>query len=269
MFKWLNNKKQWNVIEFQHSLFFCVHIWRIWNMEFYKAMLMEKPLTFCFKVKEHFWWWNCEHGLQTALWKWRSMMSLCLCSWNIGPAHIISFSTEVYFYLEYGLDLLFRQYEWLKKDLEVWSFTWLYIDLIVNDNLSCALIYPGSKPTRAESRASVDHHHGTQTHVLLRWWRGRLHTLPKLRMYLDEMWYEMQIYFNVSFTVPPILGSPWTQWHKAHRSWTWGFILQIRLTFSVKQQDRSCFMHVEHWTLSRSRLNYWIKKSSLKKWKNI
>lgn len=39
-------------------------------------------------------------------------------SWNIGPAHIISFSTEVYFYLEYGLDLLFRQYEWLKKDLE-------------------------------------------------------------------------------------------------------------------------------------------------------
>ncbi|XP_035388913.1 acid phosphatase type 7 isoform X1 [Electrophorus electricus] len=39
-------------------------------------------------------------------------------SWNIGSAHIISFSTEVYFYLEYGLDLLFRQYEWLKGDLE-------------------------------------------------------------------------------------------------------------------------------------------------------
>ncbi|XP_066529531.1 acid phosphatase type 7 [Hoplias malabaricus] len=39
-------------------------------------------------------------------------------SWNIGPAHIISFSTEVYFYLEYGLDLLLRQYKWLKSDLE-------------------------------------------------------------------------------------------------------------------------------------------------------
>nr|XP_006632576.1 PREDICTED: iron/zinc purple acid phosphatase-like protein isoform X1 [Lepisosteus oculatus]XP_015206299.1 PREDICTED: iron/zinc purple acid phosphatase-like protein isoform X1 [Lepisosteus oculatus] len=39
-------------------------------------------------------------------------------SWNIGPAHIISFSTEVYFYLEYGLDLIFSQYKWLKKDLE-------------------------------------------------------------------------------------------------------------------------------------------------------
>uniref|UniRef100_A0A671L610 Purple acid phosphatase n=1 Tax=Sinocyclocheilus anshuiensis TaxID=1608454 RepID=A0A671L610_9TELE len=39
-------------------------------------------------------------------------------SWNIGPAHIISFSTEVYFYLEYGLDLLFRQYDWLQADLQ-------------------------------------------------------------------------------------------------------------------------------------------------------
>ncbi|MGH0130881.1 UNVERIFIED_CONTAM: hypothetical protein FKN15_018344 [Acipenser sinensis] len=39
-------------------------------------------------------------------------------SWNIGPAHIISFSTEVYFYLEYGLDLIFKQYSWLEKDLE-------------------------------------------------------------------------------------------------------------------------------------------------------
>ncbi|XP_043929910.1 acid phosphatase type 7 isoform X1 [Protopterus annectens] len=39
-------------------------------------------------------------------------------SWNIGPAHIISFSTEVYFYVDYGVDLIFKQYEWLKKDLE-------------------------------------------------------------------------------------------------------------------------------------------------------
>lgn len=39
-------------------------------------------------------------------------------SWNLGSAHIISLSTEVYFYLEYGLELVFKQYEWLKKDLE-------------------------------------------------------------------------------------------------------------------------------------------------------
>ncbi|KPP58412.1 hypothetical protein Z043_123764, partial [Scleropages formosus] len=40
-------------------------------------------------------------------------------SWNVGPAHLISFSTEVYFYTDYGLDLIVKQYEWLKKDLEV------------------------------------------------------------------------------------------------------------------------------------------------------
>uniref|UniRef100_A0A673C9Q9 Purple acid phosphatase n=1 Tax=Sphaeramia orbicularis TaxID=375764 RepID=A0A673C9Q9_9TELE len=39
-------------------------------------------------------------------------------SWNLGSAHIISLSTEVYFYLEFGKELLFKQYEWLKKDLE-------------------------------------------------------------------------------------------------------------------------------------------------------
>lgn len=44
---------------------------------------------------------------------------VCVRSWNLGPAHIISLSTEVYFYLEFGLELLFRQYEWLRKDLEV------------------------------------------------------------------------------------------------------------------------------------------------------
>uniref|UniRef100_A0A4W5NQE0 Purple acid phosphatase n=1 Tax=Hucho hucho TaxID=62062 RepID=A0A4W5NQE0_9TELE len=39
-------------------------------------------------------------------------------SWNVGSAHIISLSTEIYFFLDYGVDLIFKQYEWLKKDLE-------------------------------------------------------------------------------------------------------------------------------------------------------
>ncbi|KAL9953577.1 hypothetical protein ACROYT_G041018 [Oculina patagonica] len=39
-------------------------------------------------------------------------------SWDIGPAHIISFSTEVYFFLEYGLEQIVQQYEWLEKDLQ-------------------------------------------------------------------------------------------------------------------------------------------------------
>ncbi|CAI8049980.1 Acid phosphatase type 7 [Geodia barretti] len=39
-------------------------------------------------------------------------------SWNIGPAHIISFSTEVYFFLEDGLKLIEWQYHWLEQELQ-------------------------------------------------------------------------------------------------------------------------------------------------------
>ncbi|XP_048586394.1 acid phosphatase type 7 isoform X2 [Nematostella vectensis] len=39
-------------------------------------------------------------------------------SWNIGPAHIISFSTEVYYFLQFGIEQLVQQYKWLQKDLE-------------------------------------------------------------------------------------------------------------------------------------------------------
>jgi len=40
-------------------------------------------------------------------------------SWNIGPAHIISISTEVYFFYQYGIEQIVQQYEWLEKDLQV------------------------------------------------------------------------------------------------------------------------------------------------------
>nr|XP_020642838.1 acid phosphatase type 7 isoform X1 [Pogona vitticeps] len=39
-------------------------------------------------------------------------------SWNVGPAHIISFSTEVYFFLEYGWRLVAEQFRWLERDLQ-------------------------------------------------------------------------------------------------------------------------------------------------------
>jgi hypothetical protein len=38
---------------------------------------------------------------------------------NVGPVHLISFSTEFYFFLAYGFGQMARQYEWLVKDLQV------------------------------------------------------------------------------------------------------------------------------------------------------
>ncbi|KAK3881900.1 hypothetical protein Pcinc_013699 [Petrolisthes cinctipes] len=43
-------------------------------------------------------------------------------SWNIGPVHMIAINTEAYYFLNYGLKPLSRQYEWLLDDLEVSTF---------------------------------------------------------------------------------------------------------------------------------------------------
>ena len=40
---------------------------------------------------------------------------------NIGPVHLISFSTEFYYFLEYGFNQVKTQYEWLKNDLKVFK----------------------------------------------------------------------------------------------------------------------------------------------------
>uniref|UniRef100_A0AC35EW47 Purple acid phosphatase n=1 Tax=Panagrolaimus sp. PS1159 TaxID=55785 RepID=A0AC35EW47_9BILA len=39
-------------------------------------------------------------------------------SFDIGKAHFIAFSTEFYFFLNYGTEQIRTQYEWIKKDLE-------------------------------------------------------------------------------------------------------------------------------------------------------
>ena len=40
-------------------------------------------------------------------------------SWDVGAAHFIIFSTEVYFFVEDGLRLAEYQYNWLEEDLKV------------------------------------------------------------------------------------------------------------------------------------------------------
>ncbi|CAF2391579.1 unnamed protein product [Rotaria sp. Silwood2] len=38
-------------------------------------------------------------------------------SFNVGPAHVIGFSTEFYYYTEYGFEQIINQYQWLEQDL--------------------------------------------------------------------------------------------------------------------------------------------------------
>ena len=40
-------------------------------------------------------------------------------SFNIGPAHVISISTEFYFDIYYGIRQVGKQYKWLERDLMV------------------------------------------------------------------------------------------------------------------------------------------------------
>lgn len=39
-------------------------------------------------------------------------------SWDLGPVHFISISTEFYYFLNYGFHMVRTQYEWLKNDLD-------------------------------------------------------------------------------------------------------------------------------------------------------
>lgn len=39
-------------------------------------------------------------------------------NFNMGPVHFIGFSTEIYYFMNYGLKQLVAQYDWLEKDLQ-------------------------------------------------------------------------------------------------------------------------------------------------------
>ena len=62
--------------------------------------------------------------LAYVIYKWIDIIVFdSLFSWNIGPAHIISISTEVYYFYQYGIEQIVQQYEWLEKDLQVRKIT--------------------------------------------------------------------------------------------------------------------------------------------------
>jgi len=45
--------------------------------------------------------------------------SVDVCSVNIGPVHLVSFSSEYYYEVFYGWEQIIRQYEWMENDLKV------------------------------------------------------------------------------------------------------------------------------------------------------
>ena len=49
------------------------------------------------------------------------MSYACINSWDVGNAHFVIFSTEVYFFTQYGMELIGEQFNWLEQDLKVWS----------------------------------------------------------------------------------------------------------------------------------------------------
>lgn len=39
-------------------------------------------------------------------------------SFNIGPVHFVAIETEAYYFMNYGIKQLVKQYDWLDKDLQ-------------------------------------------------------------------------------------------------------------------------------------------------------
>lgn len=52
-------------------------------------------------------------------------------SWDVGPIHFISLSTEVYYYLQYGIKPLVQQYEFLEADLKVRKEISFYFSCVI------------------------------------------------------------------------------------------------------------------------------------------
>ncbi|RZC32767.1 iron/zinc purple acid phosphatase-like protein, partial [Asbolus verrucosus] len=78
---------------------------------------------------------------------------------NLGPLHIISISTEVYYFLNYGIKQLVFQYEWLKEDL-------IKANLPENRDKQPWIIVMGHRPMYCSNLNTDDcTHHETLTRV--------------------------------------------------------------------------------------------------------
>jgi len=94
-------------------------------------------------------------------------------SFDLGPVHFIAFSTEFYFYVEYGWQQIVNQFKWLDQDLRVMR------DFFESSTFLFQLLWKfiGRKP-QPEKRP-LDNHDGSSSHVLLKLGFGRLHQIRK------------------------------------------------------------------------------------------
>lgn len=80
-------------------------------------------------------------------------------SFDLGPVHFISVSTEVYYFMNYGIKPLVFQYEWLEKDL-------IKANLPENREIRPWIIVMGHRPMYCSNENSDDcTHHETLTRV--------------------------------------------------------------------------------------------------------
>lgn len=80
-------------------------------------------------------------------------------SFNLGPVHFISISTEVYYFVNYGIKPLVFQYEWLEQDL-------IEANLPENRKQRPWIIVMGHRPMYCSNENNDDcTHHETLTRV--------------------------------------------------------------------------------------------------------
>lgn len=112
---------------------------------------------------------------------------------NIGPVHLISISTEVYYFLNYGIKPLVFQYEWLENDL-------IKANLPENREAQPWIVVMGHRPMYCSNENSDDcTHNQTLTRV----------GLPFMHFFgLEELFYNYGVDLEI-----------WAHEHSYERLW--------------------------------------------------